>query len=389
MKKSTTRGIYKRGKTWTAHIHWTDPEGIQQQHKRGGFASKAEAEQYLHQYKTEIHTGKRLGTTKLRLEQYLSNEWLPQRESDLKKGTFNSYTRIVNTHLIPHLGRLRLEELTPRIVERFYSQLQKDGARGQRLAPGSGLSAKTVNNIAGVLNRAMRDAVRWGLIATNPIADAHKPKKKSTEMTAWEPDDLGRFISATKSDRQSGTWHLLATTGLRRGEILGLQWEDIDFDKKTLSVRRTRVKIGAAVYYETPKSHAGHRTISLDDRTINALKQQKARQSQEKLAMGGRWVDQNGHIVTEPDGSLVDPHRLTQRFKALLKKHELPAIRFHDVRHSYVVAARRAGVDVKTVSQRIGHADVNVTLTVYDHVFHNDDVQAADNTADLLYNEQS
>ncbi len=385
MKKSTTRGIYKRGKTWTAHIHWTDPEGNKQQHKRGGFKTKAEAEQYLHRYKTEIHTGKRLGTTKLRLEQYLRNEWLPQRETDLKRGTFNSYTRIVNTHLIPHLGRMRLEELTPRHVERFYSQLQKNGARGQRLAPGSGLSAKTVNNIAGVLNRAMRDAVRWGLIATNPIADARKPIKHKTEMKAWQPDELGRFINATKSDRQSGTWHLLATTGLRRGEILGLQWDDIDLEKKTLTVRRTRVKIGAKVYHETPKSNAGLRTISLDNTTINALKQQKAKQSQEKLAMGGRWLDQEGHLVTEPDGSLTDPHRLSQRFRALLKKYDLTPIRLHDVRHSYVVASRRAGVDVKTVSQRIGHADVNVTLTVYDHVFHEDDVQAADNTANLLY----
>jgi integrase len=385
MTKPTNRGIYKRGKTWTAHIHWTDVDGASQQHKKGGFKTKAEAEQYLHRYKTEIHTGQRLGTSKYRLEDYLRKEWLPQREVDLKRGTFNSYTRIVNTHLIPHLGRLRLEELTPRRVERFYSQLQKDGARGQRLAPGSGLSAKTVNNIAGVLNRAMRDAVRWGLIATNPIADARKPIKKKTEMKAWQPDDLGKFITVTKSDRQSGTWHLLATTGLRRGEILGLQWDDIDFDKNTLTVRRTRVKIGASVYNETPKSNAGNRTISLDSQTINALKQQKARQSQEKLAIGGRWADDHGHVVTEPDGSLVDPHRLSQRFRALLKKHELPIIRLHDVRHSYVVAARRAGVDVKTVSQRIGHADVNVTLTVYDHVFHEDDVQAANNTADLLY----
>lgn len=389
MTRSGTRGIYKRGKTWTAHVHWTDPEGKAHQHKRGGFETKADAERYLHKYKTEIHSGKRLGTTKLRLDEYLKREWLPQREADLKRGTFNSYTRIVNTHLIPHLGRLRLEELTPRRVERFYSQLQKDGARGQRLAAGSGLSAKTVSNIAGVLNRAMRDAVRWGLIATNPIADARKPIKQKNEMKAWQPDELGRFINATKSDRQSGTWHLLATTGLRRGEILGLQWEDIDFDKNTLTVRRTRVKIGATVYQETPKSIAGHRTISLDSQTINALKQQKARQAQEKLALGGGWLDSQGHVVTEPDGSLVDPHRLSQRFQAILKRHDLPKIRLHDVRHSYVVAARRAGVDVKTVSQRIGHADVNVTLTVYDHVFNEDDVQAANNTAELLYQNQN
>lgn len=385
MSKSTTPGIYKRGKTWTVHIHWTDPEGKKQQHKKGGFATRSDAQRYLHQYKTELHTGKRLGTSKLRLDEYLRKEWLPQREVYLKRGTFNSYSRIVNTHIIPHLGRNRLEELTPRKVERFFSQLQKDGAKGQSLAPGSGLSGKTVSNIAGVLNRAMRDAVRWGLIGTNPIADARKPKKQSPEMKAWKPEEMGAFINASKTDRLSGVWHVLATTGLRRGEILGLRWDDIDFNKNTLTVRRTRVKIGATVHEETPKSKASQRTISLDPQTIAALKAQKARQAQEKLAMGGEWADKYGYIVTNEDGTLIDPHRFSQRFGALIKRNNLPKIRLHDVRHSYVVAARKAGVDVKTISQRIGHADVNVTLTVYDHVFHDDDQTAAQNTAALLY----
>jgi len=385
MTKNSTPGIYKRGRTWTVHVHWTDHDGKKHQHKKGGFATKTDAQRYMHRYKNEIHTGRRLGTSKLRLDEYLRGEWLPQREADLKRGTFNSYTRIVNAHIIPHLGRTRLEELTPRKVERFYTQLQKDGAKGQRLAPGSGLSAKTVNNIAGVLNRALRDAVRWGLIGVNPIADARKPAKKSPEMRAWDPQELGSFITETRNDRLSGVWHLLATTGLRRGEVLGLRWDDVDFDNQTITVSRTRVKIGATVIDETPKSRASHRTISIDPQTVQALRIQKARQAQEKLVTGGAWADAHGYIVTNTNGTLLDPHRLTQRFQAIVRRIDLTPIRLHDIRHSYVVAARKAGVDVKTISQRIGHADVNVTLTVYDHVFHDDDQHAAQSTAERLY----
>jgi integrase len=385
MSKSSTPGIHKRGKTWTAHIHWTDPNGKKQQHKKGGFKTKKAAINYRDQYRSEIQTGRRLGISKIKLADYLPNEWLPQREVDLKQGTFRSYTIIVNTHIIPHLGHLRLEELNARKVESFFTQLQKDGARGQRLPAGSGLSGKTVSNIAGVLNRAMRDAVRWGLIAVNPITDARKPQKKSPEMKAWQPEELGNFIAATRTDRQSGIWHLLATTGMRRGEMLGLRWDDIDFENGTMTIRRTRVRVGTAVFDETPKSQASKRTINIDPQTLQALRQQKARQAEERIAIGGLWDDQLGHIATNRDGSRVDPHALTRRFLLITKKVELPRIRLHDVRHSYVVAARKAGTDVKTISQRIGHADVNVTLTVYDHVFHEDDKQASNATAALLY----
>ena len=204
-------------------------------------------------------------------------------------------------------------------------------------------------------------------------------------MKAWQPEELGNFIAATRTDRQSGIWHLLATTGMRRGEMLGLRWDDIDFENGTMTIRRTRVRVGTAVFDETPKSQASKRTINIDPQTLQALRQQKARQAEERIAIGGLWEDQLGHIATNRDGSRVDPHALTRRFLLITKKVELPRIRLHDVRHSYVVAARKAGTDVKTISQRIGHADVNVTLTVYDHVFHEDDKQAANTTAALLY----
>jgi integrase len=385
MQKSTTPGIYKRGKTWTVHINWTDPNGDKHQHKRGGFQRKAEAKQYQDRYRSEIHTGRRLGTSKLRVGDYLTREWLPQRKADLKQSTYASYVNCVNTHIIPHIGNTRLEELSVRKVEQFYRTLQTEGRKGTSVTQGEGLSPKTVSNVAGVLHRSMRDAVRWGHIANNPIINAIKPSKKSPEMLSWQPNELGAFIEHTHNDRHAALWQLAATTGMRRGELLGLRWDDVDFKNKKISIHRARIRAGNAVIEETPKTLAGRRTISLDTGTITVLRQLKARQAEERLAMGECWLDTEGHVFTDPGGLLPNPNTVTRRFQALVKKAQLPRIRLHDVRHSYVVAARRAGVDIKTISQRIGHADTNVTLSVYDHVFQEDDTRAADDTATLIY----
>jgi integrase len=208
-------------------------------------------------------------------------------------------------------------------------------------------------------------------------------------MTAWQAAELFQFIDASANERFAAMWHLAATTGMRRGELLGLQWSDINLEAKTLKISRARVRAGNETITDTPKTEAGKRTIHLDDRTINSLKQHKARQAQEKLSMGGQWSDTDGHVFTEADGSLPNPNTITRRFLALCKKSRLRRIRLHDVRHSYVVASRAAGVDIKTVSQRIGHADTNVTLSVYAHVFTTDDQAAANDTASFIYGQKN
>lgn len=377
--KNHIPGVYKRGRTWTVHLHWSDHNGQTHQHKRGGFKTANEARIHRTKYLSEIHSGKRLGSSKIKLADYLINEWLPLRKPDLKASTYASYEQCVHTHIIPNLGNTKLEELTARKVETIYRSLQ----RGSDVRPA--LSAKTVKNIAGVLNRAVRDAVRWGHLAMNPIADVKKPSGKSPEMTAWQTEELFQFIDASANERFAAMWHLAATTGMRRGELLGLQWSDINFDAKTLKISRARVRAGNETITDTPKTEAGKRTIHLDDRTINTLKQHKARQAQEKLSMGGQWSDTDGHVFTEADGSLPNPNTITRRFLALCKNAGLRRIRFHDLRHSYVVASRAAGVDIKTISQRIGHADTNVTLSVYAHVFTTDDQAAANDTATFIY----
>ena len=382
---SKLQGVYKRGNTWYAHMHWTDANGKVQQKKRGGFKTREEATKFRTSFLASIHDGSRRGTTKLRIGEYLVNEWLPNRESNLKPSTFSTYSNIVHSYLIPHVGNIRLEDMTARRAEKMFKELEAHGARGRSKSMSTALSAKTVSNIANVLNRAFRDAVRWDLIAQNPIAVSVKPSKRSKEMSAWEPHELGLFISVTSSERMSAIWHLAAVSGMRRGELLGLTWSDIDLDKRRMTIRNTRVRAGNATIYETPKSSKSRRTITLDETTIKVLKRWKITQAQERLAVGGLWPDAAGHVVTEADGSLPNPNTFSRRFKAICKHLGLRTIRLHDLRHSYVVAARRSGVDIKTISERLGHADINVTQSVYDHVFVQDDEAAANSIADHIY----
>lgn len=382
--KNRRPGIYQRGKTWTAHIRWTDIHGVEHQKKVGRFRTQREATEFRDKFLSDVRSGRTLGTQTPKLCDYLTKEWLPQRQSELKPSTYETYDTIVNRYIIPHIGELRLHELTPRRIEDFFKHLQAQGATGHRGGQSGPLSSKSISNISGVLNRALRDAQRWEMINHNPVSVAVKPPVKHAEIQVWTPEQLGTFVEHITEHRLCGPYTLIATTGMRRGEILGLTWDNVDLEKQQIAINTTRIRAGNAVVYQSPKSDASRRTISIDAHTTEALRKWRIAQAEERLAIGEHWPDKKGHVVTEPDGRLPDPNTFTRRFKAICQKLKLPVIRLHDLRHSYVVASRKAGVPLKTISARVGHADINVTSRVYDHVLRDDDEDAAEQTVAFI-----
>ena len=272
-----------------------------------------------------------------------------------------------------------MQRPSPAQLNAFYRELLIEGRRNAA----DGLAPKTVYYIHSILHRALRDAVRWGYVVRNVADAADPPKAKTPEMRVWSPAQLRTFLDHVRGDRLYAAWLLAATTGMRRGEILGLRWNDLDLDAGRVAVRRPRILVDYQVQVSEPKTAKGRRSLALDPVTVAALRAHRARQAEEKLAVGGRYRDSE-LVFTRPDGIAVHPERFSDWFRQHVRAAGLPRIRLHDVRHSYATAALAAGIPAKVVSERLGHANIAITMDTYSHVLPGLDEQAAGQVARLI-----
>ena len=371
VKKDTKRG------TWSFVVDVPAVAGKRQQVYRRGFKTKKEAEAAEAAIVSDIARGTYVRPARVTVEQYLVDEWLHAKTSGLKPSTAASYEQMIRSYVVPRIGPTSIADVDGAMLNALYADLLANGRTGASGKRG-GLSPKTVRNVHGMLHRAFKDAVRWRRLAVNPADAADQPRKQTPEMRVWNAEQLRTFTEATTDDRLGAVWRLFAFTGMRRGEVVGLRWSDIDLDANRLTIRQTISMAGDRPEVGTPKTSAGARTISLDPGTVAALRRWRKVQTEERLLMGGGWQGtEHDLIVTEPDGTPIHPQVLTRRFHAATKAAGVPLIRLHDVRHSYATAALNSGVPVKVLSQRLGHADIAVTLRVYSHVLDGDDEAAA------------
>ncbi len=360
------------------------PDGKRKQLKRRGFDTKKAAQVALTELQADKQRSMFVAPLRATLGQFRLDEWLPARRVTLRPSTAASYEQLIRNYVLPTIGGIRLQTLDGSTLNRLYGELLTTGRTTSRRNAGAGLSVKTVRNLHGVLARAFRDGVRWGHLQRNPCDAADPPKGASPEMKVWSADELRAFSASVASHRWAGVWSLIATTGMRRGEVLGLRWSDVDLDGGAVTIRSTRIRYGTTITTSTPKTARGNRTIAIGPATAAALRAWKRKQNADRLLAGGSWADRGGLIVTNVDGSPPNPEAFSNLFVDLAKRAELPSIRLHDLRHSYATAALASGVPVKVVSQRVGHADVGVTLKVYAHVLPGDDEDAALRADSLL-----
>lgn len=384
----STTGSIKRDesrKSWYFVVDMPGPDGRRKQLFRRGFSTKTKAQEGLTRLLGDQQRGVFVEPTKLTLGSFLTEEWLPARRASLRPSTVVSYEQLIRNYLLPRIGGVRLQAVDGPMLNRLYVELLESGRIDLRkTANGAGLSPKTVRNLHGVLTKAFRDAIRWGRLQRNPCDAADPPKGTSPEMKAWTADEMRTFVRSVQTHRWVAVWTLLATTGMRRGEILGLRWSDVDLDAGSVTIVSTRIRYGKTVAASTPKTARGNRTIAIGAVTVAVLRAWRKQQFADRLLIGGGWSNAGDLLATLPDGSAPNPEAFSNLFADLVKRAGLPSIRLHDFRHSYATAALASGVPVKVVSQRIGHADVGVTLKVYAHVMPGDDADAATRADALL-----
>lgn len=376
--------VFKRGSTWTYVVDVGPEGGPRKQKMKGGFRTKADANEAMNELQRSIKNGTMVEASKLTLKQFIRDEWLPAVEVTGKRATtLLSYRMHLDSHIAPHIGSERLQGVNGATLNRLYSTLLATG----RADGTGGLSPATVRRVHAVLHRVFADAVRWNRLVRNPCDQADPPKQHGAgeqEMATWTAEELRRFLDSVRDDRLSTLWMLLSTTGMRRGEAVGLRWEDVDLDAGRVSIVQTIVAVGYEVQVSTPKTRRGRRLVALDPGTVAALRAWKAKQNEERLAWGPAWTD-TGLVFTREDGSAIHPDRVSKMFDGHVRRSRLPRIRLHDLRHTHASIALAAGINPKVVSERLGHATTSFTLDVYSHAIPGLQEDAAAKVASLVF----
>jgi len=302
----------------------------------------------------------------LKVGEYLER-WLVDSVLDtVRPTTYERYEQIVRIHVRPALGSVKLKNLTPVHVRGLYREKLE-----------AGLSARTVQYIHVTLHKALKQAVQDGLIPRNATEAVKAPQVRREEMRPLSGDQVKVLLEVARGDRLEALYVLAIYTGLRQGELLGLKWEDVDLESGTLRVRRTLVTAKGGPVLTAPKTKGSRRSVKLTQGAVEALRSHLKHQLQEIDRAGSLWRE-NGLMFASESGEPLDRRYLTScRYKALLKRAELPMIRFHDLRHTCATLLLSKNVNPKIVSEMLGHASIAITLDTYSHVLPNMRDQAA------------
>lgn len=308
---------------------------------------------------------------RIQLDDYLCDRWLPAIRTRVRPSTWASYRTHIRHQVAPRLGDRFLSEISPADLNTLYADLLEEGRSDGK----GGLRPSSVRRVHAVLHRALRDAVRWGHIAENPADRCDPPRIRTgdSEMTTWSAEELASFLRSIAGHDLHPLFLLLATTGLRRGEALGLRWKDVDLTARVISVRHTILSVSGRVIEGTPKTAKGRRVVALDEHSVQVL---------EALRRGA--PDRSG-LVFSRDGAPLDPVSVSKTFAKLVERSGLPRIRLHDLRHTHATLALQAGVHPKIVSERLGHSTVSLTLDVYSHAIPHMQADAASKVARLIF----
>ena len=380
--------LARRGSRYYAVIYeGIDPATGKERHRwyPAGTAKKT-AEKKLAELVKRMHDGDYRAPEKITIGDYMLDRWLPSKRTRVKPSTAQAYEANIRLHIIPYIGFISLQKLQPEDLDDLYVKLLTEGKRNGK---GGGLSPKSVRNVHATIQSALSDAVRKGTVIRNvaDLADPPSISRSGRSMNVWSSDQLGVFLNAIADHELHPLYFLAVTTGMRRGELAGLVWRNVDLDAARLTVNQQVVSVEYELIEDDLKTENSRRTIDLDEHTVTMLRRHRNQQHEERKAFGRRVTD--GFVFAKPNGSPIHPDFISQTFERTVNQLDIPRIRLHDLRHTHATILLQQNVHPKVVSERLGHSSIAFTMTVYQHVMPGMQAEAAATFGEALFGQRS
>ncbi len=325
---------------------------------------RKQAEARLTELLRRHDTGQEVEEANLLLRDYLPM-WLDKHaKSNLRQPTLIQYRQLIRAHILPALGGLSLRSIRPIHLQQFYSACLAGGRKDGK----GGLSPSTVKYLHAILSKALGTAVRWQMLHRNPVDAVEPPRATRQEMQYWTAAQVEAFLTAARKTLHYELYLTAIMTGLRRGELLGLRWRDLDLDTGKAAIRQAFVRaVDGSSAMTGPKTASGRRVVSLPESVVKTLRALRRRQREAQLVLGPEWEDHD-LVFCSPNGSPQSPDVISRHFRRLVERvPDLPVIRFHDLRHTHATLMLSQGVHPKIVSERLGHSRITTTLDTYSH----------------------
>ena len=353
------------------------PDGKRRRETRTVHGTWQEAQAAWAKRQGEIDAGQATEPSRMTLAE-LADRWIDAAKAgDLDVSTLEWYQTLLRVHIKPDLGAMPLRKITPAQLQAYYKTKLSSG--GRRDGKPGGLSRRTVHALHGLIHSLLKTAYRWEMVPRNVADLVTPPSERAHEARFWDSEQAARFLEAAEANRLWALWALAILTGLRQGELLALRWRDVELEGKALRVRHaTKRTKDKARRVGLPKSEQSRRTISLDDMAVSVLRTHKARQNEERLALGSEY-EQNGLVFCTHLGRPLMHRNVLRLHHQLCEKAGVPDIGFHEAtRHTHATLLYAAGADDKTVQNRLGHESASFTKQVYIHAIKARQIAAAE-----------
>ena len=332
---------------------------------KGGFDTKREATKWKRKMLFKMDQGFDPTAGKMKLKDYL-HFWFESHKETIRPKTAHQYNNVINKHLIPYLGEISLKDLGLPRIENHYSELSENS-----------LGNRTVQLVHAVLHRALKQAVRYEYIIKNPAHGANVPKVEKREMQVLDENEVIQFLIAARESSHYALYYLAVKTGMRQGELFGLQWKDLDWVKGKIQVRRQVTRVPRQGWdFSQPKTQSGVRSIAIGENTLDVLRAQRQQVDEWKAIAGDTWEPYD-LIFPSHAGTPLYPSNVRRDYNKVLGQAGFERIRFHDLRHTAASLMLNQGIPVIVVSNILGHSKASITLDIYGHLIHGIQEEAA------------